>query len=212
MPGMSSSPSIFEHIELDLNCFDITPEKKESLEHYSNRISKYIIHPNPVLIGVSFGGIVMQEIAKTITVKKIIIISSVKTNKEFPPLYTFAKKTKIYKLLPISQFAYCLDKIGRTFGSQHLKHRLALYDRYLPIRDKHYIAWCLDNLLNWPQENELADVIHIQGEKDEIFPIKYTTNVIPIKQGTHAMIIIKAKWFTENLPNIILNNTYEKNL
>jgi len=43
-----------------------------------------ITEPDPVLIGLSFGGIMCTEIAKQIPVEKIIIISSIKHSGELP--------------------------------------------------------------------------------------------------------------------------------
>ena len=60
------------------------PLDNESLSEYAQRISKKVTHKNPVLIGVSFGGILVQEMAKFLEVSKVIIISSVKSNLEFP--------------------------------------------------------------------------------------------------------------------------------
>ena len=57
-------------------------------------------HKNPVLIGVSFGGVLVQEMAKHIDCKKIIIISSVKSNRELPKHMRLAKLTNAHKLLP----------------------------------------------------------------------------------------------------------------
>jgi esterase/lipase len=48
------------------------------LDDYAKRIAKKIKRENPVLIGVSFGGILVQEMAKHINTRKVIIISSVK--------------------------------------------------------------------------------------------------------------------------------------
>ena len=43
------------------------------------------------------------------------------------------------------------------------------------------------------EEETLENVIHIQGDDDHIFPIKHIKNCIPIKKGTHIMVINKAK-------------------
>ena len=80
MPGLAASPAIFERVKLDETIFEMCfleweiPMAKESLSDYALRVSKNIKHQNPVLIGVSFGGILVQEIAKHIEVRKIIII------------------------------------------------------------------------------------------------------------------------------------------
>ena len=71
MPGMGANPRIFEFLSLD-KYFDvyhlswIPPEKDESLDHYAQRMGQRIKHKNPILIGVSFGGVLVQEIAQHI--------------------------------------------------------------------------------------------------------------------------------------------------
>ena len=103
IPGMASNPLIFEHIKLDPAKYEShfltwpQVDKAMTLDKYVDLFKQQINQPSPVLIGVSFGGIIAQELAKTIKVKTTIIISSVKSNLEYPPLYKFAKKTKLYK-------------------------------------------------------------------------------------------------------------------
>ena len=75
MPGMSANSLIFERIKIKGN-FNfhylewIEPKKNECLKKYSIRFSKLIKHEFPILIGVSFGGVLVQEISKIIEVKK----------------------------------------------------------------------------------------------------------------------------------------------
>ena len=83
MPGLAANSKVFENINLQnknycIHKLDwIQPELNESLKQYCNRFSKKIKHKNPILLGVSFGGIIVQEIDKIIDVKKLIIVSSV---------------------------------------------------------------------------------------------------------------------------------------
>ena len=71
MPGLAASPKIFERIQLPEDTFEMhllewfLPEQNESLEAYAKRMTLKIKHENPVLIGVSFGGILVQEMART---------------------------------------------------------------------------------------------------------------------------------------------------
>ena len=64
------------------------------------RMCERVIHKNPILIGVSFGGVLVQEMAKYIDYKKIIIISSVKSNEELPKHMKLAQLTNAHRLLP----------------------------------------------------------------------------------------------------------------
>src|SRR6187402_2398137 len=108
MPGLAASVAIFERIKLPETEFEMffleweIPLEKESLQDYAKRMAEKVKHVNPVLVGVSFGGILVQEMANFILVRKVIIISSVKSNLEFPKRMVLAKSTKAYKLIPIS--------------------------------------------------------------------------------------------------------------
>ena len=62
----------------------IEPLKNEGVENYVKRIIPQIKHPNPILIGLSFGGLIAIEVAKEITTEKVILIASAKNNKEIP--------------------------------------------------------------------------------------------------------------------------------
>ena len=210
MPGLAASTSIFENIKLPEDQFEMVflewflPNDKESIESYAKRMNEKILHENPVLIGVSFGGILVQEMAKLIPTNKVIIISSVKSNTEFPPRLKMAKATKVYKILPTQLLANVELLVKYAFGSTIVKKRLKLYEKYLSVRDKNYLDWSIENVLLWPQKSADENTIHIQGDADEVFPIKNIQNCIVVKGGTHIMIINKFKWFNENLPKIIL--------
>lgn len=212
MPGLAASSSIFEKIVLPEDVFEIVlleweiPLDNETLGDYAKRITQKIIHPNPVLIGVSFGGILVQEMAKFINAKKVIIISSVKTNLEFPRRMIVAKTTKAYKLIPTNLLANIESLTQFSFGSK-INQRLKLYEKFLRIRDKRYLDWAIEQVILWDRTVANENVIHIHGDEDDVFPIKYIQNCIVVKGGTHIMILNKYKWFNENLSKIILSKT-----
>lgn len=209
MPGLAASSSIFERIALPEAIFEIVlleweiPLDNETLAEYAKRISKNIIHPNPVLIGVSFGGILVQEMAKYINARKVIVISSAKTNLEFPKRMKVAKATKAYKLIPTNLLANVETLTKYYFGSK-IDQRLKLYEKFLRVRDKRYLDWAVEQVVLWERVVPDENVIHIHGDADDVFPIKNIQNCIVVKGGTHIMILNKYKWFNENLPKIIL--------
>ena len=211
MPGLAASSSIFENIKLPEDEFEVVllewfmPFEKESLEDYALRMTANIKHEKPVLIGVSFGGILVQEMSNHINVRKTIIVSSVKSNKEFPRRMKIAKKTLAYKLIPTQLLANVEALAKYAFGETVTK-RLALYEKYLQMRDKKYLDWAIENVILWKNDKVNDKVVHIHGVQDEIFPIKYIANCIPVNGGTHIMIINKYKWLNENLPSIIKKN------
>lgn len=212
MPGMAASPSIFERIQLPTATFEmhflewLLPDKEETIEHYAKRISENVKHENVILVGVSFGGILVQEMKPFVKVKKVIIISSVKSNVELPRRMKVAKSTKAYKLIPTQLFGNIEGLAKFTFGSSVIKQRLKLYEKFLAVRDKTYLDWSIEQIINWKRTEVDPEVIHIHGDADEVFPIKYIKNAIPVKGGTHMMILTKYRWLNDNLPKIMLDS------
>ncbi|MCD0476129.1 alpha/beta hydrolase [Flavobacterium sp. EDS] len=209
MPGLAASTTIFERIALPEDVFEIhlleweIPLDGESLPDYAKRITQSIKHQNPVLIGVSFGGILVQEMAKHIVARRVIIISSVKSNIEFPRRMKIAKTTKAYKLIPM-RLILNVESLAKFSFGEKINKRLKLYEKFLSVRDIRYLDWAVEQVILWDRTKIDESVIHIHGDQDEVFPIKYITNCKVVKGGTHIMILNKYKWLNENLPKIIL--------
>ena len=214
MPGLAANSSIFERISLPIEVFEMVllewelPLDNESLLQYAERISKKVTHENPVLIGVSFGGILVQEMAQFLDVRKTIIISSVKSNLEFPTAFKVAKTTKAYKLFPTNLISNIENLALFSFGNK-VKKRMELYKKFLSVRDKKYLDWAIEKVILWDRTQIEKNVIHIHGDSDEVFPIKNIQKCIVVKGGTHIMIVSKFKWFNVNLPKIILGQEVE---
>ncbi len=210
MPGMAASSSIFERIKLPEEQFEmhflewVLPEDKETLIRYAERMSQNIKHKDVVLIGVSFGGVLVQEMAQFVSVRKVIIISSVKSNKELPSRMKIARLTKIYKLVPTG-LAQNVEVLAKYAFGNVVKKRLELYEKFLSMRDKLYLDWAIEQILNWNRVEVDPKVIHIHGVADEVFPVKNIKEYIKVEGGTHIMIINKYRWINANLPKIILN-------
>ena len=217
MPGLAASSTIFEYIQFPTASFELyylewfLPKDKETIEEYALRMTKKIKHKNPVLIGVSFGGILVQEMALHIATRKTIIISSVKSNKELPLRMKIAKTTKAYKIIPTQLFSNMEALAKYAFGENVVSRRLKLYEKYLQMRDKKYLDWAIENVILWRRTKSDDKIIHIHGDADAVFPIKHIKKCIVIKGATHILILNKYKWLNENLPQLILKNDENEN-
>ncbi|MDC0092616.1 alpha/beta hydrolase [bacterium] len=211
LPGLAANSSIFKHIQLDTNIFEMhflewmIPFDDESISEYAIRFCKNINHENAILVGVSFGGIVAQEMNLVYDFKKIIIISSVKARHELPIHLQLAGKTKVYKLLPTSLFAQNIDLLSKYAFGKPIVKRLDLYKQYLSITDKRYLDWAIKQVVSWNQESSDPNLVHIHGDQDIIFPIENMKNCIIVEGGTHIMILNRYKWLNENLPKLMLS-------
>ena len=209
MPGLAASPKIFENLAFDLNRYTLhylnwiapqTPD--EDISSYVCRLSAQIKEKNPVLIGVSFGGIIVQELASYVHPKKVIIISSVKHQDELPKRFKLAKLTKIYKVFPTKVIENFENYLGFFIG-KGLKKRADLYKKYLSIRSKEYLQWSIASIIKWQQTIPIKNIVHIHGTNDAVFPIKNIQNTIQVKGGTHIMVLTKAKKISKIIDTVL---------
>jgi len=209
MPGMAANCDIFENIKLDNTKFTlhfiewIDPFYDESLENYSKRIATKIADRNPILIGVSFGGIIVQEIAKIINVEKIIIISSVKDPSEFPTRIHWAKKWKLYRFFPTAHITLIENITKKIVSSKKIHQRIDLYRKYLSVRSVNYLDWAFKSVITWENTNPVKNIYHLHGTKDHIFPSSRITNAEFLENGTHVMVLANAKWINQKILKIL---------
>ena len=209
MPGLAASSKIFEFIELPGQAFEMhylewfVPDRGMSFEAYARKMSTFVRHKRVVLVGVSFGGMLIQEMARHISVEKVIIISSIKKKSEMPKRLLFAKYTKAHRLLPTG-LVNNVELLAKYAFGETVTKRLSLYEQYLSIRDKYYLDWSIDKIVHWDQMSYPPGLVHIHGDRDAVFPVAPIKDYIPVTGGTHTMILHRFKWFNERLPTIIL--------
>ncbi len=208
VPGLAAGKEIFENISLPTEKYEIhiiewiIPFKNESIKKYAKRMAAKVLAPNAVLIGVSFGGLMVQEMSLFLELKKLIIISSVKSKYELPKRMRFFKNIRAYKLIPSSFLDNAKDLTRYALGVNS-KKKLELYQRYLSVNNTQYLKWAIHQMVGWERKVEIEGVIHIHGDKDPVFPIKKIKNCIVVPNGSHIMLLTKYRWLNKNLPKII---------
>ena len=110
VPGLAAGKEIFENINLPESTYTLhviswlIPSKKETIAQYAKRMAAFVTEKNAVLVGVSFGGLVAQEMSVFLELKKLIIISSIKTKFELSLKFKLTGVLKLYKLIQTSLF------------------------------------------------------------------------------------------------------------
>lgn len=198
--GLGTDEKIFDNLRLDgyeLKFIPwIKPGKTESITEYATRMASYITDELPVLLGVSFGGMMGIEIAKQVPIQKLILVSSIKSPLEMPKWMRVAGKMRLNKIIPIRSYKFTEKIDNRRLGVSNEQELLMVRD-YRQKADPVYLEWAVHQVLNW-RNNWLPDnLVHIHGDMDKIFPIKKTTPTHVIKAGTHMIIYNRAKEIAE---------------
>ena len=168
------------------------PGKNETLLQYIQRFIEQIDQPDPILVGLSFGGMVSIEIAKQIPVKKIFMISSVKIAAEMPWYFRLAGKTRINKILPLKPYSFLEPIENYNLGLQTEEEKV-LVREYRKNINPQYSNWAINQIINWQNTFTPGNVIHIHGSNDHIFPIKNIAADYIIRGGGHFMVMNRAK-------------------
>ena len=194
--GLGVDQRVFDNIDfgnLDVEFIDwIEPLQNESLENYAKRISLSLNQANPILIGLSFGGMIAVEISKILETKKIILIASTKTRNELPKIYQLAGRLKLNKLIP-NLFFKKQNFITNWFFGLETKAEKQLLKRILKDTNPNFLSWAINEILNWKNEVKPKNSVQIHGNKDRIIPIQNLKADFIIENGGHFMTVNKAE-------------------
>jgi pimeloyl-ACP methyl ester carboxylesterase len=178
----------------------IQPLKQERLSDYASRLSVQIDDSKPfILMGLSLGGMIVSEMAKTLNPKAIILISSIPVSRELPPYFRLLGKLGIHAILPIG-----LIKTGARIKYFFTIRNRGIYrniNRMLNEQDSVFMKWAMDAILKWENEKIHTPILHIHGSRDLTLPMRYThpTEVIP-KAG-HLLILKEPERINEIIGN-----------
>jgi len=197
IPGVGANDQVFKN--LDLQGYEIVHlkwpkhKKNESIQSYVKKLVPQIkTDTQPVLIGLSFGGIVAIELAKLINPYKIVLISSIKTHHERPLKLMFLNSLKFHRLLPgklVVQFRFWLNWLLGKLSSEEWE----LVELMIREANIEFNEWAVDQVIHWHNEEVPENLVHIHGTSDRIFPSFYVRKAHWIKGGSHFMVVNRAK-------------------
>ena len=181
----------------------LPPSEKETLTDYAKRLAAEITDENPILIGLSFGGIVAVEIAKQIPTEKVILISSAKTAAEVPWYFRMFRWFPIHWLIPFKSLLWAVYwLINWFFGLETIEER-QLLKAILVDTDAVFLKWAINCVVVWQNEINLDCIHHLHGTSDRIFPIAFVAPNVAIERGGHFMIMNRAETISQIIDSII---------
>ena len=207
--GLGADERAFSKLKIEgyfLNVIPwLMPVKDEAIDQYATRMRANINETNPILMGLSFGGMICTEIAKQIPVDTIIIISSIKSTKELPLWMKMVARLKLNKIVPLKSTKLTQPIQNRMLGVQSEEER-SLVASLRREADLPYTNWAVHQAINWKNDWLHPKIYHIHGDKDNMFPIKNIKADFTIKNAGHFMIMNRAAEVSECINSILLKN------
>lgn len=179
----------------------ILPLKNENFSEYITKMADKIDESEPFyLLGYSFGGIIVQEINAIKPAQKVVILGSIKSDKEKSRLIKAGEITKIPKLMPLALFS---DKTTAFYSvvRKLIDPKNPKINQYFKVRDPYYLKWSIEKIAAWKFE-ENPNIIQILADRDIVFPIKNSKPDYIIKGATHLFPATKYKEVSVLLNNI----------
>ncbi len=208
--GLGADERAFERLSISgcsLQCLKwIAPLHNENLSSYAKRMSGQIEGDSPIIIGLSFGGMIAIEMAKQISIDKLILISTVKTYKEIPKWMRISGALNLHKLIPIRSNRLTERADDRRMGIETPEEKLFV-EHYRKKANQKYVNWAVDQILNWKNNWMPANSFHIHGDKDRMFPLKNIRATHVIRDGTHIMVLNRAAEINNCIEQILINNS-----
>lgn len=169
----------------------IEPRARESLGKYAARLAATISAVEPVVVcGVSFGGIVARELALQLNAKACVLVSSVRSPAQFPPLF------RVCRPLARLNVDATLNSLGTLAAAVPRRLRTPATARLAKLAGEAgaWRRWATTAVLRWQAAPELdtIPVVQIHGDLDATFPIRYIISDVVIPGGGHLLALTHA--------------------
>ena len=206
--GLGADERAFSRLQVDgynITCLPwLTPLPKETITAYACRMREGIQEENPVLMGLSFGGMMSIEIAKQLPVEKLILISSIKCVKELPVWMKTAGMFRLNRVLPMRSYKFTEPIQNRNLGIS-TPEEIELVRSYRRNAPQAYMDWAINQVLNWRNSWYPTKLYQVHGDADRMFPIRNVSPTHVIKGGGHFMIMNRAGEVNDALRQILVD-------
>lgn len=164
----------------------IVPAERECIQDYARRLADSIsVRDDVVVCGVSFGGIIAQELAVRLNAKACVVISSVRTVRQLPPWF------RMLRPLAIGPVEAILGAVGlaANFCPARLRTNSTARLTKFAAKTGAWHRWATAAVLRWVPSRDLTKVriVQVHGSHDTTFPMRYVRPDVVIANGGHVL-------------------------
>ncbi|TNF28360.1 MAG: alpha/beta hydrolase [Bacteroidetes bacterium] len=177
----------------------LVPDRKESFQSYVRRMAEPIHEAeNPVVIGLSLGGMMASEMTTFIPHMKAILVSSIKAPEERSVLLKIGRVFPAQQLVSgnaLKRMSFLWTMAKRKYPKDEVDHMIRMFRE----QDERFLKWAIVNAPKWKGRGDIERISHIHGTADQMFPVKRINGYIPVEGGSHLMVYTRGKEVTELL-------------
>ena len=212
--GLGADRRIFQWLKADgyrpIHVEWISPDKGEAIEDYATRLREQIKDDNPVVVGLSFGGLMAIEIAKQIPTEKVILLSSVKDRLEIPFYFKLFRIVPLHRVVPFKSLLFAFYWLAYWLFAPEGSEQKKLLKTILVETDPHFLKWALHKVVVWQNQNVPENLVHLHGKRDRIFPYRYVNPDYSIESSGHLMVMTRAEEISNLLKELTIQTQIDE--
>lgn len=207
IPGMGTTKEVFKYLDFkgdNVHYLEFPePLKDETLKEYSARMAEVISDKDEnILIGMSMGGFVAQEISLIKKVDKLILISCYTEGQDWQIMLELVKKFNLTEFMIDRAFKDIV--LGAlTIMPNYSKTEKEFFIKMAKLFSANYYKFAAKELVNWKPVKITCPIVKIHGTKDELFPISKVNADYIVKGGGHLMVVNCSEEINEYLKQAI---------
>jgi pimeloyl-ACP methyl ester carboxylesterase len=164
----------------------------DTLPSYAQKFARQIPGEEPVILGLSFGGMLATEIGKITKTREIIIVSSAKGPQELN-IHGGAISRWLISSRIIPSFLFTVpNPVVLSYFGAHTREEKEVMRDVIRHTDGRFMKWALQALLTWKNSTVPAGLLHIHGTADRVIPSAAVKPDAWIAGGSHMMIFNRA--------------------
>lgn len=206
--GLGADKRVFSYLDLSF-CEPvyidwIEAKPNESLAQYATRLREFIPEDEPVVVGLSLGGMIATEMAKQDERVKSIIISSNKLASEFPRHLKVFRHFPFHKVIPGAALKRYQNFYTSIFGVKNPEQKKLIY-QIVADSDMKFVKWAITAILKWDNAVIPKNLVHIHGTADRLLPYKRAKVDYIIEGGSHVMTLDKAEQLSAIVRKLVVS-------
>ncbi|TFZ67196.1 alpha/beta hydrolase [Hymenobacter sp. UV11] len=195
IPGLGADERVFRRLRLSGPSQMLSWLKPESptepLAHYAARLAETVPADELCwLVGVSFGGLLAQEIGRLRPLARVVLISSLGSPRDLPPLLRLAGATGLHRLVPFGLLKW-LPRLAQWFFGARGGTEYHLLRQVLRDTDPTFARWATAQLLVWRGPG-LPGAVRLHGTRDRLLPPGAARIDYPVPGARHFLIVSHA--------------------
>lgn len=211
--GLGADWRVFQRLQLEgyrpVHILWQRPQRRETIEHYAQRLLNQVTTETPILVGLSFGGLMAIEMAKLCDPAQVIVISSATTGAQIPAYFKVFRWLPVQLVVPFKQLLWAVHWLLNWLFGLNDRDDCSLFKQVLVDTDPWFLKWAIHRVVGWRNQVVPKHLVHIHGGSDRVFPFGDRSADVVVPDGGHLMVLNRAEELSQLLMATLATNPVE---